>query len=411
MFLRSCPLCDLAFACANEMLWHVHNEHHCLTDEEEVVVEVVRAASDQLGPANFAELLSFVDEVAISLLLPTTPAARMTSVDSAWLEHLAKSAYHRMAQELHPAVIWKIMPRLGTALSVLEHGSNDSKDRGLALLVSNKRIAIFWLPFSPRARASVGRAFAVRDLLDALQRFPRYRVLVVGARRPRILEGWAGRLDEVQSVEQEVAQSGPPDVDAFLADRVSKTAELPLVVVGPPRLLGIWRQRSRHSSSLVGTVPSHHLEASAGVIASMAEPLITLWRDAVTTVETASLGHAERAGLVKWGLEPAWSALAEGSAEHLWVRRDFASAAVWQEGRWELRSGAPQRVRGHVDDVVEELLRAAWRADAAVSFVDSGVLSSEEPVATQLAQSRPDPNPAPGASVRVVDLRSQAQLA
>ena len=177
MSLRSCPLCDLGFGCTNEVFRHVLNEHHCLTDEEQLKVEVVRAASAPLDWANFSELQSIVDDVAISLLLPTTPAARMTSLDSAWLEHLAKSAYRRMAQELHPAVIWKVMPRLAAALSVLEHGS---KDRGLAILVSNKRLAIFWLPFSPRARASVGRAFAVRDLLDALQRFPRYRVLVMG---------------------------------------------------------------------------------------------------------------------------------------------------------------------------------------------------------------------------------------
>jgi len=408
MFLRNCPLCYLAFACADEVVRHVHNEHQCLTDEEQVKIEVARAVSDRLGPANFAELLSVVDDAAISLLLPTSPGARMTSLDGYWLEHLAKSAYDRMAQELHPAVLWKLVPRLGAALSVVEHGT---KDRGLALLVSNKRVAIFWLPFSPRARASVGRAFAVRDLLDALQRFPPYRVLVIGGGRPRILEGWAGCLDEVQLFDQEAPQSGVTEADAFLAERVRRTTELPLVVVGPSRSLGIWRERSGHSSVLVGTVPSHDVDASAGVVASLAQPLITVWREAVTTVETASLGHADRAGLVKWGLDSAWSALTDGSAEHLWVRRDFASAAVRRGTRWKLRPEAPQRVRGHNDDVVEELLRAAWRADATVSFVETGVLPSEEPVGAQLSSSRRHRDRARGANVRIVDLRSQAQLA
>jgi hypothetical protein len=407
MFLRSCPLCDLACAGANEVLWHVHNEHHCLTDEQQVKVEAVRAASDQLGPANFAELQSLVDDVAISLLLPTTPVGQMRDVDSAGLEHLARSAYHRMAQELHPAIIWKVMPRLGAALSVLEQSS---MDRGLAVLVSSKRIAIFSLPTSPRARASVGRAFAMRELLDALQLFPRYRVLVIGGGRPRILEGWAGRLDEVRIGEQEVRQSGVPEAEACLAARVSQSTELPLVAVGPPGLLGTWRERSHHSSLLVGTVPSEHLDASAEALAGMAQPLVTLWRDAMTTVETASLGHAERAGLVKWGLEAAWSSLADGSAEHLWVRRDFASAAVWQGARWELCSAVTQRVQGHSDDVVEELLRAAWRVGANVSFVAKGVLPSEEPIGAQLAPSPRDRGGTRQADV-IVDLRSQAQLA
>ena len=54
------------------------------------------------------------------------------------------------------------MPRLGATLAVIDHGP---KDEGLAMFVSTKRIAVFWLPFAPRARASVSDKFAVRDLL------------------------------------------------------------------------------------------------------------------------------------------------------------------------------------------------------------------------------------------------------
>jgi hypothetical protein len=408
MFLRSCPLCDLAFGCANEVLWHVHHEHQCLTEEEQLEVEVARAAAEALDWANFTELRSIVDDVAISLLLPTTPAARLTSPDSAWLEHLAKSAYQRMAQELHPAIIGNVTQRLRAAFSVLEHGA---KDKGLAILVSKKRLAIFWLPFSPRARASVGHAFAVRDLLDALQRFPRYRVVVIGGHRPRVLEGWAGQLDEVQYVAEGVPHSGVPEADALLADRLATSMELPLVVIGPARLLGTWRERSRHSSLLVGTVQTNDLDVPEDAIAKMAHPLVTLWREALTTVEAASLGHAERAGLVKWGLEPVWSALQDGSAEHLWVRRDFASPAVWQSTGWQLQVSAPTRVRGHSDDVVEELLRAARKADVTVRFFEKGVLPLEEPVGAQLAASRPAWGTPHKGHALVVDLSSQAQPA
>ena len=116
MFLGSCPFCSLAFASAGEVVWHVHDEHHWLTEEEQLNVEVVQAVSDELNWANFSELQSTVDDVAISLLVPTTPGARKTSLGSTCLARVAKTAYDRMAQKMHPAAIWKVMPRLGAAL-------------------------------------------------------------------------------------------------------------------------------------------------------------------------------------------------------------------------------------------------------------------------------------------------------
>ena len=407
MFLGSCPFCSLAFASAGEVVWHVHDEHHWLTEEEQLNVEVVQAVSDELNWANFSELQSTVDDVAISLLVPTTPGARETSLGSTCLARVAKTAYDRMAQKLHPAAIWKVMPRLGAALAVIEHGP---KDEGLAMFVSTKRIAVFWLPFAPRARASVSDKFAVRDLLDALQQFPRYRALVIGGRRPRILEGWAGHLHEVDCAYPELACSGLDAAKALLADRVSRTTEFPLVVIGPGRFLEIWRERSRPPSLLIGTVQSDRPDVSADHVAKMAQPLVTLWREAVATVETAALGYAERAGLVKWGLRPAWSALVDGSAERIWVRRDFASAAVRTGADWQLQADAGGGRRDHTDDIVEEVLRAARRVDATVSFVGRAALPSGELIGAQLATTRRDRGGRHRTSVGVVDLSSQAQL-
>ena len=85
MFLGSCPFCSLAFASAGEVVWHVHDEHHWLTEEEQLNVEVVQAVSDELNWANFSELQSTVDDVAISLLVPTTPGReRPASAQLAW---------------------------------------------------------------------------------------------------------------------------------------------------------------------------------------------------------------------------------------------------------------------------------------------------------------------------------------
>ena len=193
------------------------------------------------------------------------------------------------------------MPRLGAALAVLEHGP---KDKGLAMFVSTKRIAVFGSRFAPLARASVGMSSLSRPA-RRVAAISSFRALVMGGGRPRVLEGWAGHLHEVDCAYPELAGSGLDGAKVLLADRVSRTTEFPLAVIGPGRLLEMWRERSRHPSLLIGTVQSDRADVSADRIAKMAQPLITLWREAVATVETAALRYAERAGLVKWGLGPA----------------------------------------------------------------------------------------------------------
>jgi len=389
MFLRYCPLCNLTFGCANELVWHIHNEHHRLTDDEQLKVELAQAASTELDWPTFAGLESAVSDAAISLLLGTTPGARRAGIDSAWLEHLSRSAYRRMAQELHPAVLAKIVPRLAATLSALECGP---RGKGLAVLVSTTKIATFWLPLAPRARAALGTRFAVRDLLDALQRFPHYRALVLGGHGPRILEGWADSLDEVDCAVERRHHDPVSEADAVMAERVSASTELPLIVIGPPRLVGAWRERSHHSSLLIGTVGAHHLDAPKSVIATLAEPLVSTWREAVTTVETASLGHAERAGLIQWGLEATWAALAEGQTEHVWVRRDFAAPAVRDGNAWHLQPGPCVGFRRHTDDIVEELIRLATDVGATVTFVDKLAFASDEPLGVQVANVGSEPS-------------------
>jgi hypothetical protein len=404
MSLRSCPLCHLIFGSTNELVWHIHNEHHYLTEEEGLKVEVSQAASAQLDEATLGDLVLAVDEGSMSLLLATTPAPQMTSIDLAWLRYLSKSAYRTMAKELHPAVLSKMVPRWEAALSIAKFGH---KDKGLAVLVSTKKMAVFCLPFPPRPRVALGISFAVRDLVDALQRFPRYRVLVLGGRRPRILEGWADHLSEVKGPDEPHRESALREADVALADRVSWATDLPLVLIGPARLLSAWSTQSRHSSLLIGSVESHHPDAPARAIAAMAEPLVSAWREAAVAVEVASLGHADRAGLVKWGLGPTWSALSQGTAEHLWVRRDFAAPAIRHGTGWEISPAAGLGARAHTCDVVEELIRAARDVEAKVSFVDKGALPSIEPVGAQLARSRSHRSEHRPGDLPIVDLTSE----
>ena len=113
----------------------------------------------------------------MSLLLSTTPASSMTVVDVTRLRQLADRARRRLPAEPGQATVAPtVARRISTAVAAAE---GSATDRGLAILVNLRQIAIVTLPFEPRDRAVVDQAFATRDLEYALRRYPPFRVLVL----------------------------------------------------------------------------------------------------------------------------------------------------------------------------------------------------------------------------------------
>jgi len=405
MSLRCCPLCQLIFGSPNELVWHIHNEHHCVTEDEGLALEASQAASLHLGPASVASLVRSNEAAALSVFMATGPGPGVSNIDAAWLRHLSRVAYRRMKEQLHPAVFSQMALRFSAVLKV---AYRRPADHGLAVFVSSRQMAVYGLPIAPRPRVLLGTHFAVRDLVDALQCFPRYRVLVLGAHQPRVLEGWSGRLSEVHCGGKEREQDSARAADAALAERVSAGDDLPLVLVGPAHLLSWWEAHSHHASLLIGTVHTHHVSAPCELLARMTAPVVSAWRDAVGAVQVSAMAHAEQNGLVTWGLSPVWSALAEHSVENLWVRRDFFAAAVRQGSGWQLEPAVAPRVPNRTDDVVEELVRAAWASRSNVYFFEPGAFGSDEPVGAQLVAARGHLGAQGGGRPHVVDLRESA---
>jgi len=230
-------------------------------------------------------------------------------------------------------------------------------------------------------------------------------VLVIGGHHPRLLEGWGGHLLDVASPTPPLLRPEPQispehwllnerrqralvtEADVLLTERASPGAERPLVVVGPARLVAVWRQRTSCSSPVIGTVRSHHLDAAPQVIGRLTAPLVASWREAFNAVEATCLEHAERNGLVKWGLAAAWQALSHGQASDLWVARSFVAPSAGPEGEIVLTDQFGHAVP-HSEDLVEEMVRLAVTTGARPHFLAEGAIKHDEGVGAQLAPDR-----------------------
>lgn len=320
MSVHHCPVCPLIFEYRSEVEWHMRNEHRSRADEEHQLREELSAEGGDFDEARVRSLEKTRADAVISLLMPTTAAPAMTRLDVAHLHHLAKLARRRLSNESGVKSAPSLEHRLARAVAAAE---GRSTDRGLAVLVSTRELAILRLPFGPRSRALVDTGFATRDLRYALQHHPLYRVLLLGS-KPRALEGRGRHLVEVTGPGQGPGgrsirfwrwtipmgrQSAGWRHADLLLDHCSELAgPMPLVVVGGDRQRSAFRQLSAHAHTIVAEVQGTMDRASIAEVAGVSEPAIAAWREAEERargipVDTRADGRDEAVGPALAALE------------------------------------------------------------------------------------------------------------
>jgi hypothetical protein len=376
-----CPLCPLIFQYRTEVEWHLREEHRSGSDEETDLRAELRAAAGPLGWDKLQELRSAVDHPSVSLLVATTPASSMSVLDVARLRQLADRARRRLPAE----------PGHGTAVPVIEHrlsravasAEGSSTDRGLVVLVNQRHIAIVPLPFEPRDRAVVDRTFATRDLEYTLQRYPLFRVLVLG-NSPRILEGRGRDLAEVGGGGLETrGDPAPHSIDELLDEHIHISGKRPLVVIGDRRRLSAFRDKSRHADSITAEV--HKPRTRIIPFDQLAQQALAQWRRDQQDRVVAELQCAEAVDHVTWGLVGAWRAVAAGRAERIWVEHDFAHPGRIVPGADGIQLTSDPAEPGAIDDLVDTLISKAHSRSARVDLLDRGALCRQEPIAVKIA--------------------------
>jgi hypothetical protein len=370
---------------------------------------VVSAGPEVLDWSLLKDLQTQETDPSISVLLGTTPASKLSPLDVWRLHRLSRKALERLHREVRGDPLASLETRLARTVGAADLSPSSE---GLGVFVSARQMAIVRLPFAPRERTVVDPTFATRDILFALQHFPRYRLVTLSGNFLRVLEGRGLQLVEVVGPTgadrsasfprplRNPGEGGPNPgrwtsalarggavikaAERALDQRVAVSGELPVVVVAPARLLAGFRSSSRHAGAVIGEVRGDHPRASADELANLAEPILTAWRAQHRVRQVSSLMAAERSGPVVWGLIKSWNGLLEGRARHLWVDQGYAvPARLSDEDRALDVTWDPEAV-GVNDDVVDDLIRKAALSGVPVDIVPWLAAANPAPVALQL---------------------------
>jgi hypothetical protein len=231
------------------------------------------------------QLQAIRDYPSISIVAPTHRTAPDNLQDAIRVKNLFTESTNRLLKEFSQREVEPLLERLDFLIEEIDW--RHTLD-GLALFASKDFATRFDLPFPVRERVLLDESFATRDLVFAMNRSPRYWVLVLSEQPTRLFEAVRGNLQESRAGDFPVEHQGPGGATAMpgghgvqqsayrdaydrkffrKVDReltkVLADDPLPLIVTGVTRNLAFWDEVSTNKSNIVGTLEGSHDSTSA----------------------------------------------------------------------------------------------------------------------------------------------------
>lgn len=346
-----------------------------------------------------AELLRATGHPALSVLLPTTPAAVMSEPDRAVLRGLLDTARRRLqAHDVADA------DELADAVAELaQECANQPTASGLALYAALGGIQVsVRLPVPVAARVVVDPTFATRDLVRAMHRTPRHAILVLGSRQASLLHGAGDQLrpagggrfpmQAVRDRRRDPARPGLARADAAAFWRNVDAAlgahlrlhPSPLVLAGSARTVSGFTAISRHLDRLAGTIEADLVHESVPMLAARARPVLERYLHSRQDEALALLD--ERAGTehAVSGLAAAWFAARHERPEMLVVDDSLTVPARLSEDGDLIEPAQDPTAPDVIDDLVDELIELVLRRGGWIALARPGTLADHDGVALTL---------------------------
>jgi len=351
-----------------------------------------------VAPATATDVLALQNArglPAVSVLLSTTPAPRMTPPDSARLNMLLREAERRLALD---APNGQLDPELVAAL----HGQADAARHaparsGLALFAGRTargidRAAAHSLDVAVKDRVCVGPVFATRDLIRSLHRTPRHLLLVLSNDRAQLYDGLGDTLTKVTAGWPVRRPDGA--ATGSTADFLEQVDDAlgvyqhdnpaPLLVAAPARPLSSLLSTSRNLQRLAGTIPGFWNDADTSQLVQQVRPVLLAYLLARQLEALALLGTRERQARTVSGLEQVWAAARNGPVEMLAVEEDHFAPARLSADRRRITPAEDPEAPDVLDDAVDEIIDLVLSRGGWVSLVDSGALAEHDHMAISL---------------------------
>lgn len=338
---------------------------------------------------------------SLSIITPTHRTAPDNLQDPIRVKNLVTQATSRLQDEFGKR---EAAPMLECLNALVEETQWHHTLDGLAFFVSKDYAARFDLPFLVTERVLLDESFATRDLMFAMNRSPRYYVLVLSEKSTHLFEAVRDRLLETQVADFPIEYQRPGGAtagehgvehDAYqeehernffreVDEEVAKVLAhdpLPVVVTGVKRNLAFWDELSTNKSHSAGTLEGSYDKSTHHELGLLVWPVMQNFMAQSRGKVFDELGEAIGAQKYAAGMDEVWTLAHEGRGATLLVEEDFHYA-----GKVDANGQLRPDVEGAGDadsvcDAVDHLIEAVLDQSGRVVFVDSGSLETQEHIA------------------------------
>lgn len=362
-------------------------------------------------PRDVADLTVTASYPCISVLLPTTPAPRMTPSDAAQLQALVDDVDRQLHEQAVPARS-RLMRRLA---GQVRQAVGQPTDRALVIYVSLAVNRAFWLSTPVTARGVVERTFATRPLVNSLHRTPPHVLLVLHATCAHLYQGNDGalRLVDFRDVFQgagspriprqgQAGEQAAADLsDGFLVavdrmlGRYRAEHPSPLVVGGLPAVVDRFCTLSSNLHRFAGTIPSGECESAAALVPASTGAVERYLRSRrEEALHDLRLALASRPDDVASGMAACWQAVHARTPGMLLVEQDFVSPGRPEDYGVAPPGPTPRAGLPEAHDLVDDLIEVVIMRGGQLALVENGDLSEHGRVVL-LGHRDPGPGPDP----------------
>jgi len=356
-----------------------------------------------------SQLQAHRDYPSVTILLPTHRSAPANRQDPIRARGLVREAVDRLHREFPKRAVSAVVENLRSLLREVDW---DHTLGGVALFAARRHASAVALPFRVRSRAVVDETFATRDLVFALNRTPRYRVLVLDEKASRLYDAVTDVLDEHVAKPFPLVHTGPGGrarlpgglgvspsavrdeahkaffrtIDDAVA-RLQEADRLPLVVAGVERHLASFREVTRQADAIAGMVAGSHGRTPPTALGKLAWAALQAGSTVRRTQALVRLGEAIGAHRHASGIDQVWRAASERRCQTLLVEQGFEHPAdVAADGDRLLPCSG--RGPAALDDAVDEVIERVLAAGGEIFFFEDGTLQDHQRIAAVLRYGR-----------------------
>lgn len=352
------------------------------------------------------ELIAIDGYPALSILIPTHRTHPDNQQDPIRVRNLVEQASDLLLDRAPRRDASLLLEKLEQVIAKIDYRYVLD---GLAIFVHKDYAGVFYLPFPVQERVVLDQRFAIRDLVFALNRSPRYWVLVLSEKPTRLYQGHRGDLDEITDGEFPMAHLGPGGAESLpggygirrsvIRDEYDRkffrhvdealtqyvvADPLPLVLVGVDRNIAFFMEVSTNKNHVVSTLQGSHDATPVPDLAGLVWPLVEAElarkrQDALQELESA-ISQRKFAS----GISSVWRAAKEGRGALLLVEQNFHLPAEVDESGFVLTPVENPEPDGKIMDAVDELIEIVLLQQGRVVFMDDGSLDNHDRVAMVL---------------------------